>query len=43
LRFNTWKIWRDDIRFWWRVKRYEWSGDKARDKARARRAREVNG
>ena len=42
LRFDTWKIWRDDIRFWWRVKRYEWSGDKARDKARARRAREVN-
>lgn len=42
LRFDTWKIWRDDIRFWWRVKRYEWSGDKARDQARARRAREVN-
>ena len=42
LRFDTWKIWRDDVRFWWRVKRYEWSGDKARDKARARRAREVN-
>ena len=42
LRFDTWKIWRDDIRSWWRLRRYEWSGDKAKDKARARRAREVN-
>ena len=42
LRFDTWKIWRDDMRSWWRLRRYEWSGDKAKDKARARRAREVN-
>jgi branched-chain amino acid transport system permease protein len=42
LRFDTWKMWRDDIRSWWRLRRYEWSGDKAKDKARARRAREVN-
>ena len=42
LRFDTWKIWRDDIRSWWRLRCYEWSGDKAKDKARARRAREVN-
>ncbi len=43
LRLDTWKIWRDDIRSWWRLRRYEWSGEKAKDKARARRAREVNG
>lgn len=42
LRFDTWKMWRDDIRSWWRLRRYEWSGDKVKDKARARRAREVN-
>lgn len=42
LRFDTWKMWCDDIRSWWRLRRYEWSGDKAKDKARARRAREVN-
>ncbi len=39
LRWDTWKLWRDDIRAWWRRTRYEWSGDKARDKQRARERR----
>lgn len=39
LRWDTWKLWRDDIRVWWRRTRYEWSGDKARDKQRARERR----
>ena len=41
LRWDTWKFWRDDIKGWWKLRRYEWSGDKARDKARARREREA--
>jgi len=39
LRWDTWKLWRDDLRAWWRERRYEWSGDKARDKRLARERR----
>ncbi|MFM7706244.1 MAG: branched-chain amino acid ABC transporter permease [Rubrivivax sp.] len=39
LRWDTWKLWRDDMRAWWRERRYEWSGDKARDKRLARERR----
>ena len=39
LRWDTWKLWRDDIKSWWRERRYEWSGDKARDKRLARERR----
>jgi branched-chain amino acid transport system permease protein len=39
LRWDTWKLWRDDIKNWWRERRYEWSGDKARDKRLARERR----
>jgi branched-chain amino acid transport system permease protein len=39
LRWDTWKLWRDDMRGWWRERRYEWSGDKARDKRLARERR----
>jgi len=39
LRWDTWKLWRDDIKRWWRERRYEWSGDKARDKRLARERR----
>lgn len=39
LRWDTWKLWRDGIKAWWRERRYEWSGDKARDKRRARERR----
>jgi len=39
LRWDTWKLWRDDVKSWWRERRYEWSGDKARDKRLARERR----
>ena len=39
LRWDTWKLWRDDVRSWWRERRYEWSGDKERDKRLARERR----
>ena len=39
LRWDTWKLWRDDMKSWWRERRYEWSGDKARDKRLARERR----
>jgi branched-chain amino acid transport system permease protein len=39
LRWDTWKLWRDDVRAWWRERRYEWSGDKDRDKRLARERR----
>jgi branched-chain amino acid transport system permease protein len=39
LRWDTWKVWRDDMRAWWRERRYEWTGDKARDKRLARERR----
>lgn len=40
LRGDTFKAWWRDARAWWEARRYELSGDKARDKARARRLRE---
>lgn len=41
LRWQTFSGWRDDVRGWWKLRRYEWSGDKARDKRRARERRLV--
>jgi len=41
LRWATLTQWRDDIRAEWKAKRYEWSGDKARDKQRERERRVV--
>jgi branched-chain amino acid transport system permease protein len=41
LRWATLTQWRDDIRAEWKRKRYEWSGDKARDKQRERERRVV--
>jgi branched-chain amino acid transport system permease protein len=41
LRWETFKAWWLATRDWWRVRRYEWSGDKARDKRRARERRLV--
>jgi branched-chain amino acid transport system permease protein len=39
LRWATVRGWRDDMKAWWEERRYEWSGDKARDKKRAREKR----
>jgi branched-chain amino acid transport system permease protein len=39
LRWDTWKGWRDDTRAWWRERRHEWSGRKAREKRLARERR----
>lgn len=41
LRWATFKDWWSDTRSWARQRRYEWSGDKARDKQRARERRLV--
>jgi branched-chain amino acid transport system permease protein len=41
LRWETFRSWWDSTKSWWKERRYEWSGDKARDKARARRQRHV--
>ena len=41
LRWETFRAWRDSTRAWYEERRYEWSGEKARDKARARRHRYV--
>ncbi len=41
LRWETFKGWWYDTRDWARERRYEWSGDKARDKQRARERRLV--
>lgn len=41
LRWETFKAWWLDTRAWGRLRRYEWSGDKARDKRRARERRLV--
>jgi branched-chain amino acid transport system permease protein len=41
LRWQTFTGWRDETRAWWKLRRYEWSGDKARDKRRARERRLV--
>jgi branched-chain amino acid transport system permease protein len=39
LRWETFRGWRDGMRDAWEERRYAWSGDKARDKERARRQR----
>ncbi|GAB2580689.1 branched-chain amino acid ABC transporter permease [Ramlibacter solisilvae] len=39
LRWETFRAWWSDSRDWWKARRYVWSGDKARDKERARRQR----
>lgn len=41
LRWSTFKDWWQDMKAWYELRRYEWSGDKARDKARAKRQREL--
>ena len=41
LRWALLRQWRDDMRAEWQAKRYEWSGEKARDKQRARERRVV--
>ena len=41
LRWETFRAWWADSKGWWKERRYEWSGDKARDKERARRHRHV--
>ena len=40
LRWGTLRAWRTEARAWWSLRRYEWSGDKGREQARARRQRE---
>ncbi|HEY8359918.1 MAG TPA: branched-chain amino acid ABC transporter permease [Ramlibacter sp.] len=41
VRWETFTGWRDDVRGWWKERRYELSGDKERAKKRAREARLV--
>ena len=41
VRWETFTGWRDDIQGWWKERRYELSGDKARAKKRAKEARLV--
>ena len=41
LRAETFKGWWTDSRTWWKERRYEWSGEKARDKRRAKEKRLV--
>jgi branched-chain amino acid transport system permease protein len=41
LRWQTFKDWWRDTHQWWTRIRYEWSGDKARDKQRAKERRRV--
>jgi branched-chain amino acid transport system permease protein len=41
LRWDTWKLWRDDTRAWWKEKKREWTGEKAREKKRSREQRLV--
>ena len=41
LRWETARGWGRDTRDWWRARRYEWSGDKERDKRRERERRVV--
>ncbi|HSH90372.1 MAG TPA: branched-chain amino acid ABC transporter permease [Ramlibacter sp.] len=41
LRWETFKAWWLDSKSWWKLRRYEWSGNKARDKRRARERRLV--
>jgi branched-chain amino acid transport system permease protein len=39
VRSDTMRLWWNDTRGWWKERRYEWSGDKKRDKQRARERR----
>lgn len=39
LRWSTFQGWRRDMAGWWKARRHEWSGDKEREKQRARRQR----
>jgi branched-chain amino acid transport system permease protein len=41
LRWNTGKQWWLDTKAWYKERRYEWSGDKARDKQRRKEKRLV--
>lgn len=41
LRWETFRAWWQDSKGWWKARRYEWSGEKARDKQRARERRYV--
>jgi branched-chain amino acid transport system permease protein len=41
LRWSTFKAWWADSKNWWKARRYEWSGEKARVKRRARERRLV--
>ncbi len=41
LRWQTFRGWWTESKGWWKARRYEWSGDKARDKQRARERRLV--
>lgn len=41
LRWGTFSAWGRDTREWWGLRRYEWSGDRAREKRRARERRVV--
>jgi branched-chain amino acid transport system permease protein len=41
MRWQTFKDWYQDMRQWYKDTRYEWSGDKARDKQRAKERRIV--
>jgi branched-chain amino acid transport system permease protein len=41
LRWETFRGWWNDTKAWWKLKKYELSGDKARDKQRARERRLV--
>jgi branched-chain amino acid transport system permease protein len=41
LRWATLRGWRDEIKAWWRERRHEWSGEKAREKRRERERRSV--
>ena len=39
LRWETFRAWWEDSKAWWKERRHEWSGEKAREKDRARRQR----
>jgi branched-chain amino acid transport system permease protein len=41
LRWETFRGWWRETKEWGRLRRYEWSGEKARDKQRARERRRV--
>jgi branched-chain amino acid transport system permease protein len=41
LRWDSYKLWWADAKAWWVIRKYEWSGDKARDKKRRKERRLV--